>query len=232
MIRSTGNDIVALQATDPERTGRFAFYSRILSAGEQTLFRRKAYPGLSFDRYVWLLWSIKESVYKYEQRVRPDLVFSPVRIELCTLDARWTSDSHCTPDASSPEISSPDFYEGMVVFGAAPLYSRSILQGEIIATVVSEDENFTDTCWGFTPIGHSTYAEQSSAVRTLAVHELSTALSKSNLRIEKTPTGIPVVSAGEELLDIPISLAHHDRYVAWSYVLPAVLPAALPACRE
>jgi len=204
-MKSTGNDIVALDATDPKRTGSDRFYSRILAAGEQSLFSQQTFPDLPFDHYVWLLWSIKESVYKYEQRIRPALSFAPLKIAVSKL--------------SSP--CRDEFYKAIVSSDGRKLYSRSIIRDGMIASVVSEDEKFEHTRWGFTPIDHSTSADQSASVRNLAIGELSASLSRSDLKIEKNRSGIPVILDGEEVLDIPLSLAHHGHYVAWSYLLPA-----------
>ena len=210
-MKSTGNDIVALHATDPERTGSARFFSRILTVGEQSLFERLAFPDLPFDHYVWLLWSIKESVYKYEQRTHPGPAFSPLKITVCELHP---------PHKDKPPHHKDEFYKAIVLSGTRSLYSRSIIRDGMIASVVSEDENFEQTRWGFSPTGHSAYEHQSAAVRSLAIGELNAALSRSNLRIDKDGFGIPVICDGEEVLDIPVSLAHHDRYVAWSYLLP------------
>ena len=150
-MKSTGNDIVALDATDPQRTGNARFYSRILAAGEQSLFSQQAFPDLPFDQYVWLLWSIKESVYKYEQRIRSGLAFAPLKITVGKL----------LPPRKD------EFYKAVVQSGSRTLYSRSIIRRAMIASVVSEDEVFEHTRWGFTPIEHSTYADQSASVRTL-----------------------------------------------------------------
>ena len=69
-IASTGNDIVALIATDKERASHYRFYSRILTAGEQTLYAQQQADGMPFEHFIWLLWSIKESVYKYSSRYK------------------------------------------------------------------------------------------------------------------------------------------------------------------
>jgi phosphopantetheinyl transferase (holo-ACP synthase) len=227
-MKSTGNDIVALRATNPRRTGSVRFFSRILAAGELSLFSQQAFPDLPFDHYVWLLWSIKESVYKYEQRIRPGLAFAPLKI---------TVDKLLPPRGDVPRPrknvlppNNDEFYKAIVVSDARTLYSRSIIRDGMIASVVSEDENFEHTRWGVTSIEHSTYADQSASVRALAIGELNTVLSRNNLRIEKNRFGVPVIRDEEEVLDIPLSLAHHGHYVAWSYLLPA--PSPPPALRS
>jgi hypothetical protein len=203
-MKSTGNDIVALDATDPHRTGSARFYSRILVAGEQSLFSQQAFPDLPFDHYIWLLWSIKESVYKHEQRIRPGGAFAPLKINV----------HEPIPPCKD------EFYKAVVLSDGRKLYSRSIIRDGMIASVVSKDENFGDTRWGFSSIGNSDYEHQSASVRALALDQLSAALSRNSLRIEKNQFGIPVIRDGEEVLDIPLSLAHHGHFVAWSYLLP------------
>lgn len=216
-MNSTGNDIVALQATDRRRTVSTRFYSRILASAEQALFNRQTFPDLPFDHFVWLLWSIKESVYKFERRVRTELRFSPVKITVCQLS---TSPNEL-PFSNELHRPNEKIYKGVVLLDRTILYSRSVIRDEVIVTVVSGDPHFTCTRWGFEPIGQSSYAHQSASVRALATSELSSALSLANIRIGKNQFGIPVICDGEEVLDIPVSLAHHDRYVAWSFLLPA-----------
>src|ERR1700749_1556209 len=106
-LPGTGNDIVALSATDRGRTILPRFYTRILDAREQTLYNGQAVQTLPFDNYVWLLWSIKESVYKYKQRTSPELVFSPTKI----------------PVREVLLPSGDGFYRGPISYGPAPLYS-------------------------------------------------------------------------------------------------------------
>src|SRR5579863_5891465 len=79
-MKSTGNDIVALSGIDRERTGQARFYSRILALSEQALYCRDRFADLPFEHFVWLLWSVKEAVFKYQKRNMPGLVFSPRRI--------------------------------------------------------------------------------------------------------------------------------------------------------
>jgi hypothetical protein len=216
---STGNDIVALSATDRERTTRPRFYSRILNAGEQALYDQQALAGLPFDNYVWLLWSIKESVYKYKQRTDPGLVFSPTKIPV-----RQVRPPFGDPGSPSGDV----FYTATI---GDTLHSRSIVRDDIITTVVSADENFANTRWGFGPIGTAGHAHQSAAVRASLVRGLNAALPREGLalpceqlQIAKNPDGCPVILDGEEQLNIPVSLAHHDRWVAWSFLLPASGP--------
>jgi hypothetical protein len=212
---STGNDIVALAATDNLRTCRYRFYSRIVSPAELSLcdqlagggppspFDQQRDWGLAFPTFVWLLWSIKESVYKYVSRSNPALVFSPLKIPVSRLRTR------------------NDFYEGMVQYDQVILYSRSFVTSETILTVVSDEQEFSQTRWGVHSIDASDYASQSSRVRALALNSVSAIFPGASIRVVKAPDGPPVLRTDDMLPDIPLSLAHHDHYVAYSYRLPA-----------
>jgi phosphopantetheinyl transferase (holo-ACP synthase) len=199
---STGNDIVALALTDPERTSRHRFYSRILTTSEVSLN-----PALPFSSFVWLLWSVKESAYKYCSRSNPQLVFAPLKVSVVALGAE------------------EGFFQGIVSYGGVLLYSRSFETAETIMTVVSEEQDFRFTRWGMRTIGSSDYGDQSSRVRELALDSLATEFPGLRLRLDKAPDGPPVLCAGDRAMDVPVSLAHHDRYVAWSYRLDANISA-------
>lgn len=209
MRASTGNDLVFLPVTRPERTCLPRFYSRILTPAEVEGFQPLAPsglpfdPGLPFDHYVWLCWSVKESVYKYQKRLIPELSFAPLKIEV----------RHIKPPAGDRE-----YYAGIV----DNLYCRTWVRDNVISTVVSEDQQFTDTRWGFSSIDSPAYADQSAAVRTLALGELRAVFSCDDLRLEKDAAGCPVVLAGDQPLTIPVSLAHHGSYIAYSFCSKAV----------
>jgi len=226
VVNSTGNDVVALAATNNERTRQYRFYSKILSAGEQALYNGSAPGAMPFENYVWLLWSIKESVYKYKKRIAPDLVFSPTKITVHHLETpsgnppmafesgRWDSAGQDNINDTGDR-----FYKGLIHCGSCILYSRSIIVDGIISTVVSGDKNFENTWWGVRSIDHTGYAYQSSMVRSFVVSKLKSVLSLADLQIGKSRGGYPVVLREEEQMDIPLSLAHHDRFVAYSFQL-------------
>jgi phosphopantetheinyl transferase (holo-ACP synthase) len=197
---SAGNDIIALIETDNDRTSRHRFYSRILTPEELLLFPA---PKLPFSVFVWLMWSIKESVYKYVSRADPGLHFAPLKIPVRGLRI-------CE-----------DHYEGIICYGGLTMFSRSFLWDKVIMTVVSACEDFSNVRWGMEVIGTPDYTTQSALVRKFALQSLSTDLPGAALRIIKTPDGAPELWDGERSLDIPLSLAHHGPYVAWSYRLPA-----------
>lgn len=203
-MTSTGNDLVFLPATRSERTCQPRFYLRILTAAERQLYARHDTLDLPFDEYVWLCWSIKEAVYKYSKRLFPDLEFAPLQIEVTRL---------------VPPSGSEEFYQCTARLQPAgePLYSRSCIRDGVIMTMVSADETFADTRWGCRSIDSVSYADQSAAVRELVLSELQTLLFRTDLQLEKDADGCPVLLAGGRPLGIPVSLAHHEHWIAYSF---------------
>src|ERR1700739_3692703 len=84
-MTSTGNDIVALTAINVARTKQPNFYSRIVTSGEQELYYSTLQDQLPFEHFVWLVWSVKESAFKYLKRVDPGLIFSPSKMRMVEL---------------------------------------------------------------------------------------------------------------------------------------------------
>lgn len=207
-MRSTGNDIVALTAVDKQLTHHNRFYSKILSETERALFDRQSPAGMPFENFVWLLWSVKESVYKYLKRTEPGLVFSPTRIIIQNIDIPPLGDG---------------LYKGKALFGPHSLYFQSTIHSEFIASVVGDDESFDNVAWGIRSIKHSDYHHQSTAVRTFALDHLHHLVSgighREDLRIEKNRQGCPILYKGDEEIRIPLSLAHHGHFISWSFYL-------------
>jgi len=285
-VNSTGNDIVALAAIDKLRTRQYRFYSKILSDAERTLFDGLQPAGMPFENFVWLLWSIKESIYKYLKRTQPGLVFSPTRTGIRTI----TAPERCFGEGSPLQWESrvagcgKDAYRGIAFFESHIFYFRSRIHPDCIATVVGKEENFENTWWGVRSIGHPDAASQSAAVRTLALNQLKAVLSAGRLpaetsrpdmaagagvgfvaetmlhpdamsrpepmsrpdtmpgpdaifrsgamsvsntwQIRKSPLGYPLVFQGEEEMTIPLSLAHHANFIAYSFHLDPHLQQA------
>src|ERR1700761_9130738 len=85
-MTSTGNDIVALKAINIARTKQPNFYSKILSVSEKDLYDQPFSDKIPFENFVWLCWSIKESAYKFLDRIVPDRVFSPTRTIVSSIE--------------------------------------------------------------------------------------------------------------------------------------------------
>ena len=218
-MKSVGNDIVALRSVDKQRTSQFRFYSKILSALEQALYHQPQFAEIPFENYVWLLWSVKESAYKYLKRTIPGSVFSPTKIIIQHIEIpvgplinkfegiQWESNGY-----------NEEFYRGKVIYGSHTFYFQSKISEEWIATVVNDNENFENVWWGIQSIDDAGYYHQSKAVRTLLLNKLNSFF-PGDLQVEKNPVGYPVILKDLEDLHIPVSLAHDDRFVAYSFIL-------------
>src|SRR5215469_9103806 len=91
-MTSAGNDIVSFSAINSARTKQQRFYSKILTTAEENIYRQPGFASIPFENFVWLLWSVKESAYKYLKRANPALIFTPVKFIVRQLDAPEQAD--------------------------------------------------------------------------------------------------------------------------------------------
>lgn len=226
---STGNDIVALKGINRQRTNHFRFYSKILSVSEQELYFQEGFAEMPFEKYVWLLWSIKESIYKYQKRVLPDLVFSPAKISIREINPPY---SHINKNFAAIQWenknceSHEELYQCVIHFESEIFYSRSKICDDLIASVVHNNDTFKDVWWGIKSINHTDYENQSKEVRIFILNRLNFMLQPNynQLSIAKNRLGCPVVLMGNTEMNIPVSLAHHDQFVAYSFLFKHPLP--------
>ncbi len=201
----TGNDIVALGAINVERTRQTNFYSKILSPSEQQLYTALQ-PHQPFENFVWLAWSVKESAYKFLQKFMPDLVFSPTRITLTRLESGF-------------DFENTAVYKGTAQFKNETLYFRCIINHDYIFSVVNFKDDFTHTQWGVKRIDSAHHTHQSSEVRELLLCDLNDLQPGNNFTINKSPHGWPIIIKDDQEISLPVSLAHHGHYVAYSFQL-------------
>src|SRR5471030_328378 len=174
-MHSTGNDIVSLNAINITRTLQPRFYTKILAAAEIAAYDQYK-NNITFENFVWLSWSIKESAYKFLQRNNPSLVFSPTKFIVTRLEI---------PANNSPSLmegndfTSQPVYKSTVIFGSETLYSRSIVNSDFIFSVVNEDNNVEDTGWGVKRINDANSSNQSTEVRTFLLAKLKSDLSSN-----------------------------------------------------
>ncbi|AWG21725.1 hypothetical protein FFWV33_09325 [Flavobacterium faecale] len=78
-----GNDVVDLVLAKTESNWRRKGYlDKLYTTWEQTIIKKSVHP----DEMVWVLWSIKESVYKAYQRIEYNEGFYPIKIEVQSLE--------------------------------------------------------------------------------------------------------------------------------------------------
>jgi len=220
-MTSAGNDIVSLNAINITRTKHYRFYSKILSPTEKALYNQAAFAAIPFENFVWLLWSIKESAYKYLKRNNPDLVFTPVKFILTDLliPSRYILANFEGIQMEGAGFGNIPALKGVVTFGIHTLYSESLLYRELIVSFVNGDENFENICWGVKLIGANDASCQSIEVRKFLIDRLHHILHLDGLVTGKTPGGIPVVLNEGEELAVAISLSHHGWFVGYSFQL-------------
>ncbi|MGF7078193.1 4'-phosphopantetheinyl transferase family protein [Mucilaginibacter sp. UYCu711] len=206
---SAGNDIVALNLVDKQRTLLPAFYLKFITPAELSLHKESA---ISFENFIWLLWSVKESAYKYLKRSDESLVFSPSKLIVQNLSIPAESDRVYLDTDQIVDT----FYDGIVSTGSSTIKFRSAINNQFIATVINEG----DVYWGVQAIADSDYHTQSNAVRLLALAKLNDIILADDLWIDKHSSGYPFIVNGTHPLRSSISFAHHGCYVSYAFQLP------------
>ena len=211
---SSGNDIIALKAINIDRTKQQNFYSKIITAPEKALFNEHFSDRLPFEHFVWLAWSIKESVFKYLQRINPDLIFSPSKIIINGLAAPVPEGSF---DFEGRGFDDKNVYKGVINFSSHTFYSMTIITDDFIFSVVNHTNNFEKVMWGIKKINSTDADDQSKAVRALALSSLNKLFPNSDLEIDKNRYSCPIILKDGVEIPIPISLAHHDHWLGYSF---------------
>jgi|SRR5665213_2060 len=221
-MNSTGNDIVSLNVVNISRTLQTRFYSKILCAAEIARYYEHGLTQIPSERYVWLLWSIKESAYKYLQRNTPGLVFSPTRCIVTELEipAEYGITDDPITVLQGTGFDNQPVFKSIIRVGRDTLYSRSIVNSGFIFSVVNRDNDFDNTGWGVKRIDDAKTDSQSAEVRAFLLAKLKSDLSSNELQVAKNNHGCPVLVNGQ--INIPISLAHHGHWVSYSYQVNAL----------
>lgn len=216
---STGNDIVALSAINAARTNQHKFYSKILSDSETPLYHELSLAGIPFENFVWLLWSIKESAYKFLQRHNAGLVFTPVKfvVEELRLPPAYAVEKSNAIAAEGTGFNGYPALTGIVAFGEVKLRSCSLLYDKLISTVINNTDDFENICWGLKTISDIGNENQSKEVRQFLIERLKRLYGDVDFRVDKNEDGCPILFKGHDIDHIPISLSHHENLIAYSF---------------
>ena len=206
-MTSTGNDIVSLRQPDIERAAHPGFYSKILTIQEQELYDSHQLPNLSFTHFVWLLWSVKESAFKYLKRLNTELQFSPIKTVILKVDF----------DLVQPSVNFSQNYTGCVQYFDTQLYFKSEISTDCIFTVVNDKADFNNIVSGVQQVSAYNYEKQSGLARAFLLDNLANYIS-GELNIKKSPVGYPILFNLEDELPIPISLSHDGDFVGYTFV--------------
>jgi phosphopantetheinyl transferase (holo-ACP synthase) len=222
---STGNDIIALERTNAERTKQEKFYSKILCKHELELFKNINSIILSFENFVWLAWSVKESVYKFYQRTNQRTLFSPTKIiiQKIKVPLQWEILAFDNAQLEKDSFNNEACFCCEVQFASDIFYTRTLVFGDMIFSVANNTNCFENICWGIKNIDNDSYEAQSKNVRTFVLNKLNQFFLNDSLSIEKTAAGYPVL---KQQKDIPLSFAHHGSFIAYSFYLKSKNPSA------
>ena len=212
-MRSAGNDIVSLSSVNSQRTLQPNYYTRVLSASEKKRYDSIRF-NIPFDEFIWMSWAVKEAAYKFLKRNHSALEFSPTRLEVVQCHE---PDNGVMPEADCRVFSNKDqpSYSGTVTCGELGiLYFRAVRTRDWIAAVVNGVNEFSRIVWHVDEIENESRATQSARVRELLLRALGERY-PGMLTIEKTAGDYPVLHQNSHPVDLPISFAHHGRYVSF-----------------
>jgi phosphopantetheinyl transferase (holo-ACP synthase) len=207
-VISAGNDIVALNLIDQQRTILPVFYSKFITPAELSLHGELDIP---FENFVWFLWSVKESAYKYLKRSEVNLLFLPSKLVVKKLAVSDKEDT----DYLDTDQSVDKYCEGVVSNGINSLAFKSAINHQFIVTIINEGNVY----WGVQTIDKSDYETQSKSVRLFALAKLNNLIVADDLWIDKHPSGYPFIISGIHQPEIPLSFAHHGCYVSYAFQL-------------
>jgi phosphopantetheinyl transferase (holo-ACP synthase) len=217
---SVGNDIISLKKIDAARTKQARFYTKFLTQEEVDLYDEKISNILPFEHFAWLLWSIKESVYKCHKRNNTQLVFSPKKIIVQQVDLPKGQPVGVF-DGNKIEANG---FDSVRTFGCTAICegiyfnSRSLVNNEFIHSVATNGDGFMQIQWGITCIESGDYAGQHRTVRDFARNRLQQLFPSSTLLITKDTEGIPLATIEDPERNLPLSFSHHEQFVGYCFI--------------
>jgi hypothetical protein len=182
------------------------------------LYSRKGSPALPFEHFLWLSWSVKESVYKCMKRGSPHLRFSPKKISIQDLTPQFLPAATGELDLGSPETSAIT-YRCVAESDSILFEASSTVHGSFISTLVTPPGTVAGKVWwGIRRVEKTDYVHQSEKVRLFALDKLQRLFPGDRLGFEKTAAGYPVLIRNSASLDLPISFSHHHNLIFYSFL--------------
>ena len=212
---SIGNDIVTLANTNPARTQEKRFYSKFLTEAEVELYFNNTYS-FSLEEFIWLCWSIKESVFKFQQRLQPELVFAAGRISIQKISTPSKPQHFAVDDVfENDRLPIENAYTSVALINSVPFYSHSFITNEFIYTITADEVCCSNISWGIKRIEETSYDIQSQSVRIFASQKIANVLNTDQADILKTETGYPFIKQHPQL---PVSLTHHHHFIGYAFL--------------
>lgn len=188
-----GNDIIDLKlALSQTRAENLRFQKKIFTRNEQEFIQNSTNP----EVHLWLLWSIKEAVYKAHQRIfKLPRKLNPIKIE-------------CTPITYSKNIMA-----GLGKVDGINYKTSSYLTSDYIHSI-SHLETKQDH--------YVKIVSEPINLKQDMIHEFSSRnlVLKEQLQIIKDRYSIPFFSLKNKKLNTSFSISHHGNFAA--YIFPLI----------
>jgi phosphopantetheine--protein transferase-like protein len=218
---SIGNDIIALKSINATKTRQQNFYSKFLTEDEVELYKKNNFSVLPFEKFVWLCWSIKESVFKFKKRISTDFTFSFKKIQIQQI--KLSQHSEClffkNEFFQKDFLSDKTFYASLTFINSVPFYSYSFIADDFIYTITADKAQRRNIVWGIKKIKDASYNTQSQCVRKFALQKMGEILNVNELEVLKSESGYPFV---KQYSKIPVSFTHHYHFIGYAFLVEQV----------
>ena len=208
-----GNDIVDLQCAGKESNWqRPGFLQKVFNPSEVALL----YHADSPDLITWLMWSMKESVYKIISRQEHRRFFTPKKI-ICQI---------CTSELKKPL----NRLSAIVSYKSQYFSTTSLLTDKFIHTIarkgLSEPSIQSDCSY----IVENNYQSQHHSLRQNLIEHYAayTRFDPKYLSIRKDAIGIPHLFFKNQKQNTVLSLSHHGNHVGFAYTLERKTLSGIP----
>lgn len=178
-----GNDIIDLNRANAESNWRRkGYFKKVFTLFEQELIKNSSHP----DLLVWILWSIKESVYKAHFRITQIWEFAPVKIEI--KDINFTKQSAI----------------GEVQYRNDKFFINTLIAGNFVHSIALTDN---------LNLAEMQILTIKTKSRDYDVILRDRKIINKAQSVIKTSDGIPNIVTDGEALKHPMSISHHGDYL-------------------
>ena len=178
-----GNDIIDLQAARSESNWRRkGYFQKVFSPVEQEWINTSPDP----DQLVWILWSIKEAVYKAHFRITQLWEFAPAKVKITKIKLKEREAL------------------GEVAYHDKIFFSNTFISDTFVHSIALID-----------PLNFPTIQVLAlkTLSRDYDLILRSRNLIKKDQKIIKTTEGIPNIVTKGENIPSPVSISHHGEFL-------------------
>lgn len=188
-----GNDIIDLQ--EARRTSnwqRARFMQKIFTPKEQNTITASANP----FKTVWRFWSMKESAYKVIIQKGSKRFFNPTKLECNIIDSIL----------------------GNVTIDKTTINTSSLINSNFIFSTAADNQSNLNTQIFQLTADNSKH--QSKFMQQQIINDFAkiNALNCAELNIQKSHAGVPTLFYKNKQLSTSISITHHGKYGAYSFL--------------